>query len=42
MSRFFLLLIAIGTLAGCAGQGELTSPCACVEIPINSTDELPA
>lgn len=42
MHRFFLLLITIITLAGCAAQGELTSPCACAEIPINSTDELPA
>ena len=42
MYRFFLLLIAIATLVGCAAQGELTSPCACAEIPINAADELPA
>jgi len=42
MSRIFILLIALAPLSGCVAQGELTSPCACLEMPINATDNLPA
>lgn len=42
MSRIFPLLITVAFLSGCAGQGELTSPCACLETPINAVDDLPA
>jgi len=42
MYRIFLLLIAVATISGCAAQGELTSPCACLETPINAADDLPA
>jgi len=42
MYRFSLLMIALATISGCATQGELTSPCACLETPINAADDLPA
>jgi|GEM_PF-2431404 len=42
MSRILVLLIALTSLSGCATQGELTSPCACLETPINAVDDLTA
>jgi len=34
------MLICLAAVSGCAAQGELTSPCVCVEMPINPPDEL--
>lgn len=35
MLRITLMLLALASLSACAAQGELTSPCACAEMPIN-------
>ena len=35
--RFLILSLAcVLAVSGCAAKGELTSPCACLETPINA------